>query len=138
MRSIRERHTIAEVSEYAQNELMSLIIREGSEECWAWGGPTNGFGFPIFNMDGIEYSAPRVLYAIAHGEPIPTQNVMHNCRTRACMNPKHLVQHRSLTQNQHDEIIRLGCQFPIREIQRRMGLSFTMIQKTLAEWKTRN
>lgn len=133
--SQRERHQIGEISDFHISNLWDRIVRGSEDECWRWTGMTNQFGFPEFYIDGVVHSALRVLYVVTHGHIVREHNVLHQCRNISCMNPKHFIQHRLLSQDQYNTIINLGTRYSIRAIQRQTGLSFSTIQKTLLEFK---
>lgn len=80
--------------------LWSKVERRGPDECWPWLGFCNhqGYGRTWINDKG--YFAHRVIYALAHGDPIESAAlrdtkgrgfVRHTCDNPPCCNPAHLL-----------------------------------------------
>lgn len=122
----------------AEDDILRLWahIKAGAEDaCWDWTGSTSALGFPEIAINGETHSVLRVLYLATRGVIEHKHNVLHHCRNIGCVNPRHLVQHRNINQTQLNQIIELGVRYSIREIQGMTGLSFSMIQKTLREYR---
>lgn len=72
------------------------IHPEPNTGCWLWGGYVNKKGYGLF-MIHLNYiwknmKAHRMAYALYVGELKPGLTIDHLCRTRCCVNPKHLEQ----------------------------------------------
>lgn len=75
-----------------------LYHEDGTESCWLWKGRTNTVGYGMFDYSGTTGFVHRISWFIA-GKTIPSGEVLdHECRTRSCVNPKHL---RSMTQKKN-------------------------------------
>jgi hypothetical protein len=62
----------------------------GPDACWLWRASRERGGYGMFHLDGKKRLAHRVAYELAIG-PVPEGLVLdHLCRTRDCVNPKHL------------------------------------------------
>lgn len=127
------RRILASINEEDALRLWSNIQQAGEDECWKWTGTTSALGFPEIAINGETHSVLRVLYVLTRGSIEHRHNVLHHCRNIECVNPRHLVQHRNINQEQLDRIIELGRSYSIRDIAALMGLSFSMVQKTLRE-----
>lgn len=65
-------------------------VRRGSEdECWPWLGKINN-GYGTVYRNGIETTAHRYGYSLAHGAVPSDCDVDHICRNTLCQNPNHL------------------------------------------------
>lgn len=131
--AIQRRRILESVSEEDILRLWANIKRAGEDDCWEWTGTTSNLGFPEIAINGETHSVLRVLFLVTRGTIDHKHNVLHHCRNLECVNPRHLVQHRNINQEQLDQLISLRHRHSIREIQALTGLSFSMIQKTLRE-----
>lgn len=60
-------------------------------ECWMWTAGTDGDGYGIFGDDGNRSAkAHRVSYEIAYNQDPGSLQVLHDCDTPGCVNPRHL------------------------------------------------
>lgn len=63
------------------------VAEEG--DCWLWQRSfRNGYG--AIKIDGQVYSAHRVAFILANGEPSEEMLVTHSCDCTGCCNPRHL------------------------------------------------
>ncbi len=59
-------------------------------DCWIWGGSITGGGYGQYEVRGTRKQAHRYAYELFVG-PIPEGlTIDHLCRTRPCVNPRHL------------------------------------------------
>lgn len=67
------------------------VDKRGDDECWNWTASLAMNGYGALGTDGRSERAHRVSYEI-HNGPIPEGAVIdHQCRNKACVNPKHLL-----------------------------------------------
>lgn len=61
-----------------------------TKTCWIWNGCRSGGGYSQVRFQGRKFLVHRIFYELFVG-PIPKDlEIDHLCRTRACVNPKHL------------------------------------------------
>jgi hypothetical protein len=68
------------------------VHKQGDDECWPWLGALNPLGYGRFWVDNDRRQVPphRFSYELHRG-PIPAGlHLDHLCRTRNCVNPRHL------------------------------------------------
>lgn len=71
--------------------LARSVVKEAGG-CWTWTGPTGSDGYPRFKVGGRATRLGRVVWEIAHGVDMPTDEVArHTCDRPLCLNPAHLV-----------------------------------------------
>lgn len=69
------------------------VDKRGDNECWHWKGGHGGSGHGIIQVggrDGYKTNAHRISYVIAYGEIPEGLQINHRCKTKDCVNPKHL------------------------------------------------
>lgn len=66
------------------------VDRRGPDECWSWMAGKDGKGYGSFFVGTANYIAPRVSWAIHHGEIPNGLGVLHTCDNPPCVNPNHL------------------------------------------------
>jgi hypothetical protein len=70
-----------------------LYVDDGpDEQCWPWMGGLARNGYGVFSLNGKPSGAHRTAWRLANNmDDIPAGLViMHDCDTRACVNPAHL------------------------------------------------
>ncbi len=60
--------------------------------CWLWQGRLSLAGYGQVSVKGKTRAAHRVLYELANGNSDLSLYLDHTCRTKSCVNPKHLEQ----------------------------------------------
>lgn len=68
------------------------------EGCWNWTGELNNKGYTVMYSSGKRCLGHRYSYELHHRPLLPGEVVDHTCRTRHCVNPKHL---RAVSQSQN-------------------------------------
>lgn len=89
----RIRHSPTDPIEF---RVFSNVVKARSG-CWLWTGRTNGGGYGTIRLRGLRIAVHRWSYERYIG-PVPEgMEIDHLCRTRNCLNPKHLeaVTHRT-------------------------------------------
>jgi hypothetical protein len=75
---------------------LSYVDTEGPDDCWEWVGSKaqNGYGLYSGKPHGVpkSMSAHRRSYELFIGEIPEDMYVLHQCDTRGCVNPAHLVE----------------------------------------------
>lgn len=91
----RDKRTAIVVDQQQREEFWSNVVLMPSttrDDCWIWAGGVDGHGYGEFRVAKGRRSAMahRVAWTIERGE-IPESVVLdHTCRTRLCVNPRHL------------------------------------------------
>ncbi len=63
------------------------------DDCWTWSGPVNRYArtvYGVVTIDHVPWNAHRLAWVLAHGEPPPGVEVMHECDNGTCINLRHL------------------------------------------------
>lgn len=72
------------------NRIENKINKQGPNGCWLWMGTIGNLGYGKTEIKGKTCLVHRVVYQHLVG-PIPDGlQLDHLCRTRSCVNPKHL------------------------------------------------
>lgn len=62
----------------------------GPDDCWLWNGSINEHGYGSLTHKARRWKAHRFAFFLTHGEFDLSMDVMHECDTPPCCNPKHL------------------------------------------------
>lgn len=71
-----------------EERFLSKVRKTSS--CWLWEGCHNANGYGRFWINGRMEQAHRASWMLVH-HTIPTQEVMHQCNQKRCVNPDHLM-----------------------------------------------
>lgn len=63
----------------------------GPDSCWEWQGARD-LGYGVLRRNGVKQQAHRYAFTLAGEELDPDLHLIHTCRTRACVNPAHLIE----------------------------------------------
>lgn len=66
------------------------VAISGPDKCWIWQGFCNADGYGMLRLDGIIQRSHRYAYQDKVGEIPNGLEILHQCDTPACCNPKHL------------------------------------------------
>lgn len=66
-------------------------VRRSQEECWEWTGATKTLGYGRMKIDGKNYTASRIAWELANGEPLGERHALHQCDNPKCCNPNHIT-----------------------------------------------
>jgi hypothetical protein len=69
--------------------LNQFTLNLGPEKCWPWLGPISQ-GYGRITIHHVFYPAHRVSYLYYYGYLPVDLDVLHDCESRSCCNPKHL------------------------------------------------
>ena len=86
--------------------LFSRVQPEPFSGCWLWDGSINQSGYGLIQFRGKTRTVHRVAYETFIGEIPDGLNVLHECDTRMCINPKHLFL--GTYQDNSDDMMRKG------------------------------
>lgn len=76
--------------EQFQSSLFNRVSPEPMSGCWLWPGAGNGHGYGVMRCGPKQVYAHRVFYTVFRGTIPPGYHIDHLCRTKRCVNPKHL------------------------------------------------
>jgi HNH endonuclease len=82
--------TIPQLSDSDLTRFGSRIKSNPATGCDQWQGALTKNGYGSFSLSRRNFSAHRVAFVLAYGEPGPGLVIDHMCRNRACVNPAHL------------------------------------------------
>lgn len=81
--------TLIDIDRLAAAFWSRVDITANPDECWIWTGKSHSTGYGIALLNGQEYRAHRVAYALVE-QKMPRLLVLHSCDNPPCCNPKHL------------------------------------------------
>ncbi len=81
-------HTINGIPNSVVHKFMNTE-KEREGDCVIWKGICSSNGYGNVYIDGYNYLAHRVAYALSHGSEAK-DCVLHSCDVRNCVNPSHL------------------------------------------------
>lgn len=68
-----------------------IVHARDEDECWEWPGADSGNGYGRISVDGETRATHIVMWELYNGRRVPKGHVVdHECRNRACFNPRHL------------------------------------------------
>ncbi len=73
-----------------ENIWKHIVVPKDPNACWEWTGFRHDDGYGIMGFNNQNYMAHRFVYEYLVGEIPDGLTINHDCRNRACMNPKHL------------------------------------------------
>src|ERR1043166_2811040 len=90
------RRPLPRVKAEALQRIWRSVQRKGDDECWLLGWPpgvkgVDSYGFPRMMVEGKYIRTYKLVYEDVHGEQSEGDSVAHTCRTKMCLNPRHLV-----------------------------------------------
>lgn len=68
----------------------SFVDTNGPDGCHIWVGGKRAGRYGAFKFEGIQVSAHRFAYELAHGPVAEWLCVLHKCDNGLCVNPDHL------------------------------------------------
>ena len=80
---------IPELTDRQLRNLWPKIDVRGPDECWEWTAERNHRGYGRVKLNKVRYSAHRIAYKLAKGDP-GNLFVCHSCDNPKCCNPNHL------------------------------------------------
>jgi len=80
------------------------VVFGSANDCWNWVGAIKDNGYGNFYADGKTISAHRAAYILAYGT-ILSEQIMHTCDNRRCVNPHHLL-NGTRQQNMEDMVLK--------------------------------
>ncbi len=69
---------------------MTLVDKQGPDECWKWVGGKVSAGYGVFYNSTARHYAHRFSYQMAHGVDPAGATVARECSRTECVNPAHL------------------------------------------------
>ncbi|HWU28041.1 MAG TPA: HNH endonuclease signature motif containing protein [Microbacterium sp.] len=98
-------HHAREKAKRTTRLLAMVTPQEDPDECWIWNHALTEEGYARLGWKGWSQLAHRVAYELLIG-PIPEDmQIDHQCRTRSCINPRHLQAVTSQKNNENRAII---------------------------------
>jgi hypothetical protein len=78
------------VTQSLEDRFMGKVIMIPESTCWYWSGGIDRYGYGQIKVSKRTRAAHRIAYELFNG-PIPDGlQIDHICRTRDCVNPRHL------------------------------------------------
>lgn len=72
------------------SRILNRISPEPNSGCWIWLGSVGKSGYGTMTVGGRTKMAHRVSYEAFNGDIPDGLHVDHKCKTRCCVNPRHL------------------------------------------------
>lgn len=73
------------------NKFMSCVEMIPECGCWIWVGPEHKDGYGRMIINARAEMAAKISWAIHHNQYKKGEKIYHTCKTRLCVNPKHLT-----------------------------------------------
>ena len=80
-------------------DVWKFINKKQANDCWEWLGHKNNTGYGSIGIQGSQYSAHRIVYALTNPNTIDfkapknkkvKEFILHICDNRSCCNPNHM------------------------------------------------
>ena len=78
--------------------LSKIQIGSNSNDCWIWIDSPCTYGGGQMRINGKKQMATRISYNLFIGEIPLGRKVLHKCKNKLCVNPKHLILSKILTE----------------------------------------